>query len=265
MGTERSPERDKAKEIYVQRNGDIQLLEIAKLLGVSDGTIRSWKNRDNWDSHLSSEEQEKRAKTKTRGGPKNNQHAVGSKGGDGAPPRNKNSVKTHEYESFFFADLDDDEKAFISNDKYFSDALYQQRNLIKVLNLREKLISSELKQFRKQETRLIVDSIKKDKRTQNTTTTYHGANGDVVTDTFIETEDSSHTVSDIHFRIVKHEEVLNRVQAQKQKAIEAYHRMEMDLLTETTNPIGFKADPYDNLTEAELRKLAGGDYLDGHI
>jgi len=264
LGTERSAERDKAKEIYLQRNGEIPLLEIATLLGVSDGTVRSWKNRDKWDLELTAEKQEKIAKTKTRGGPKNNQHAVGSKGGNGAPPRNKNSVKTHEYEGFFFSDFDDDEKGFISNDKYFSDPLYQQRNLIKLYTLREKQIIGELKALRKSENKLLVDSIRKDKKTQNTTVTYHGANGDVVTDTVTETEDSSHTVSDVSFRIAKFEDVLSRVSAQKQKAIEAFHRISMDLLSDASGRSSGatdSSDPYDSLSVTELRRLAGGDYL----
>lgn len=265
MGTERSAERDKAKEIYLQRNGDISLLDIATTLGVSDGTVRSWKNRDKWDLELSSEKQEEKAKTKTRGAPLGNKFTVGGRGGDGGPPRNKKTVKTHEYESFYFSDFDDDEKAFISNDKYFSDPLYQQRNLIKLYTLREKKIIGELRALRKSDNKLLVDSVKKDKKTQNTSTTYHGVNGDVVTDTATESEDSSHTVSDVSFRIAKFEDVLSRVSAQKQKAIEAFHRISMDLLTAAVSSTADEADPYDSLSVAELQKLAGGDYLDDSI
>lgn len=49
MPKPRSPERDKAKEIYMQHNGDITLAEIAAQLGVPEGTVRGWKNKDRWD------------------------------------------------------------------------------------------------------------------------------------------------------------------------------------------------------------------------
>lgn len=45
----RSPDRDKAKEIYLQHNGDIPLAEIAAQLNVPEGTVRGWKNKDRWD------------------------------------------------------------------------------------------------------------------------------------------------------------------------------------------------------------------------
>lgn len=45
MSRARSPNRDKAFEIYKQHNGEILLKDIATQLGVSESTVRSWKNR----------------------------------------------------------------------------------------------------------------------------------------------------------------------------------------------------------------------------
>ncbi len=48
----RSPNRDKAFELYKQHNGDIALVDIAKQLGETAGTIRGWKSKDKWDEQL---------------------------------------------------------------------------------------------------------------------------------------------------------------------------------------------------------------------
>lgn len=48
----RSPARDEAFEIYKKHNGNIDLVEIAKMLSLSPGTIRGWKAKDKWDSEL---------------------------------------------------------------------------------------------------------------------------------------------------------------------------------------------------------------------
>jgi uncharacterized protein YjcR len=52
----RSPDRDKAKEIYLERNGNVPLNEIASMLGLSEGTIRGWKAKDDWDASLNGTE-----------------------------------------------------------------------------------------------------------------------------------------------------------------------------------------------------------------
>ncbi|MDU1053344.1 terminase small subunit [Clostridium baratii] len=52
MARARSPNRDKAKEIYLKSNGDIKLIDIAKELNIKDSQIRKWKSQDKWDEEL---------------------------------------------------------------------------------------------------------------------------------------------------------------------------------------------------------------------
>lgn len=52
MARVRSPARDEAFEIYKKNNGNIDLVEIAKILSLSPGTVRGWKAKDKWDSEL---------------------------------------------------------------------------------------------------------------------------------------------------------------------------------------------------------------------
>ena len=57
MSRARSPNRDKAFEIYKQHNGEILLKDIATQLDVSESTVRSWKNRYKWDDEISTTSQ----------------------------------------------------------------------------------------------------------------------------------------------------------------------------------------------------------------
>lgn len=52
MARGRSPNRDKAFEIYKLNNGEILLKDIAAQLGVKDAQIRKWKSQDKWEEKL---------------------------------------------------------------------------------------------------------------------------------------------------------------------------------------------------------------------
>ncbi|MGG5461490.1 terminase small subunit [Clostridium sp. B9] len=52
MARARSPNRDKAFDIYKDHDGDIKLIDIAKELNIKDSLIRKWKSQDNWDDKL---------------------------------------------------------------------------------------------------------------------------------------------------------------------------------------------------------------------
>ncbi|QEH69731.1 phage terminase small subunit [Cellulosilyticum sp. WCF-2] len=75
----RSPERDKAFEIYKKHGGNIDLVEIASQLNISSGTIRGWKNKDSWEAKLNGTLQ-----TDKRNAPKRKR---------GAQPGNKTSTQ----------------------------------------------------------------------------------------------------------------------------------------------------------------------------
>ncbi len=52
VARERSPNRYKAKEMYLSARGEIKLTDIAAHLKVSDSQIRKWKSTDKWDLEL---------------------------------------------------------------------------------------------------------------------------------------------------------------------------------------------------------------------
>jgi phage terminase small subunit len=77
----RSPNRDKAFEIYKDYDGNIDLVEIANILNISPGTVRGWKNKDTWEEKLNGTFQ------------KNKQNAPKEKRTKGGQPKNKNAEK----------------------------------------------------------------------------------------------------------------------------------------------------------------------------
>ncbi len=81
MGRMRSPERDRARKIYLREKGKIAPRAIAAELGIKPELVRKWKNQDQWEAEL---------KKPHRGGQAGNKNAEGH----GAPRGNQNSV-TH--------------------------------------------------------------------------------------------------------------------------------------------------------------------------
>ncbi|HJC32903.1 MAG TPA: terminase [Candidatus Anaerobutyricum faecale] len=78
------PRVEEAKELFDQ---GMKLIDIAKQLSVSEGTVRSWKSRYKWGN--ATLQKKKRNAAKHRGGQPGNKNAVGH----GAPKKNKNAEK----------------------------------------------------------------------------------------------------------------------------------------------------------------------------
>ena len=144
--------QEQAKELFLQ---GMKLIDISKALGVPVGTIRSWKNRYNWDEKSNATlHKRKRNVAKAKGGQPGNQNAIGNHGG-AAPEGNKNAVTTGEFETLLFDCLDPEEKqlaAAVPNDK--EQLLFQEiqlltvrerRMLKRIENLRRTLLSSKRK------------------------------------------------------------------------------------------------------------------------
>lgn len=106
----RSPNRDKAYEIYRQHGGKITNREIANLLGEDEKVIAVWKSRDKWNVVQQSKE---RCTTKKKGGQPGNQNAAGH-GGTG-PPGNKNAVKHGAYEQIYYEALPEEERSLFNS------------------------------------------------------------------------------------------------------------------------------------------------------
>lgn len=79
MARVRSPNRDKAFDIYEQHNGNIANREIAKILDISEKTISGWKVKDKWNYKINGVLQKEIRSTskvkRTKGGQPKNKNA----------------------------------------------------------------------------------------------------------------------------------------------------------------------------------------------
>lgn len=138
MARKRDPRRDQAKEIWLKSNGKKVLKELANELNVSDSQIRKWKSIDKWADELKGNVTNPKSNVTNKGGaPPGNKNAVGNKGNKSASPpkRNKNAVKTGEYETIFADMLSDEEKDIYStmND----DPFFILEEEIRILKIRQ--------------------------------------------------------------------------------------------------------------------------------
>ncbi|EJR24586.1 phage terminase small subunit [Bacillus cereus] len=104
MARQRSPDRNKAYEIFKEHNGDITNRKISELLStsektVSEKTVGGWKSKDAWVDQLngvlhknerSTPKKDAEYSKKKPGAPKGNKNAVNNRGG--AKKGNKNAV-----------------------------------------------------------------------------------------------------------------------------------------------------------------------------
>lgn len=88
MGRQRSPNRDKAFNLYKESGGRLSSAEIAAQLGEKINNINSWRSQDKW-----------RDKVRKVGAPYDNQNAIGNNGG--APHMNQNHYVHGLYSKYF--------------------------------------------------------------------------------------------------------------------------------------------------------------------
>ncbi|WP_411734899.1 phage terminase small subunit-related protein [Paenibacillus sp. M2] len=160
MARERSPERDKAKLLWIESGGLMKLKDIAAALSIPESRVRKWKSMDRWEDELngSAEGSSKGSvpygtngnAPKSRGAPKGNKNAagnrggappgnknaVGNSGGPGGPYRNKKALKTGMYETIFLDALEPDEQDMF--DQIDTDPLAQLNEQLIMLSLQER-------------------------------------------------------------------------------------------------------------------------------
>ncbi|OTN76737.1 hypothetical protein A5886_001816 [Enterococcus sp. 8G7_MSG3316] len=149
MARKRDPKRDKAFELFKKSNGTVTNREIAKQLDVPEKTISAWKSRDKWNAVLQKDEcstaNDDCSTTNKGGAPTGNQNAKGNRGNSRAspPPRNKNALKTGEYETIFEDFLSDEEREIYSD--LSEDPFSVLSEEIKLLKIRQRRMMQRIK------------------------------------------------------------------------------------------------------------------------
>ena len=208
----------KAKEMYL--NGK-KLVEIASQLNLPEGTVRRWKSTYKWGSERSLNKSERSQRRK--GGQPGNRNAVGH-GGTG-PPGNKNAVKTGEFETLFFDTLDQEEKRLLELVQPDKEQLLLQE--IQLLTVRERRMLKRIDSLRELE-----ECAPEEEDDEPGVISTKVPPGMTVTKYTAGFEKGKITdlreFTGILGQIQAVEEALTRVQAMRQRAIEALHKFGYD-------------------------------------
>ena len=201
MARPRSPNRDKAYQLWLESGKNRPLKDIAEELDVSEEQVRKWKNQDKWDKVTLPNANSN--VTKHKGGQPGNQNAAGNKGG-AAPKGNKNAVTTGEFETLFFDCLNPEERQLVEQIPKDKETLLLQE--IQLLTIRERRMLKRIEDLNTVEFTTVKkkQGIEKDKQT--------------------DLDEDHATLGQIQHI----EDALTRVQARKQAAIDSLHRFGID-------------------------------------
>ena len=131
MPRARSPERQRAFDLWIESKGQRELKDIAAELGVSPEQVRKWKHADAWDDKtvkVTLPNGKGNVTKRKKGGQPGNRNAVGNNGG--APPGNKNNLRHGAYERVM-GDLLEEDEAEIFND--IDEGLQVEAELLRTL------------------------------------------------------------------------------------------------------------------------------------
>ena len=232
MPRARSPDRDRAKQLWLESGKKRMLKEIAAELGVSETQVRKWKSQDRWDDDGKVTLPKESAKGKgnvtkrPRGAPQGNQNAMGNHGG--APKGNTNSMKHGAYRQIFDDILSEEEHVFVENMSFNQADLIRQE--IATLTTRERYLMREIVKLRSNSSNLAIHTVCKD--------------GD---------DTSTTAVNTIQY-IRTYEAELTKVQRAKAMYVRMLMEVEKQRLDEPTS--GQDEVDLSGISEEELRRLA---------
>lgn len=223
-------------------NDGMAMVEIAKKLGVSDGTVRSWKNRYGWGDkskknkrNVAKKENKKSATLQKRkkGGQPRNKNA---KGGSGNPNPNPppDMTKHGGYVPVFMDALDEDEQELVATVP--EDIELQLMEQIQLFSIRERRILKAINKYREQKGDVAVADVarmeskrffknKEEEAEYDRRQKIKVDKGDILPGKSYSI--STHT-SNKDLIIARLEQELSTVQSKKTKAIEALSKVQLE-------------------------------------
>ncbi len=107
MARERNPERDKARQIWLDSGGTLTARQVAEASRrKKPEQVRKWKSLDSWAAELEAQKPPRK-----RGGQPGNKNAAGA----GAPHGNRNAETHGAYSTVRLADLPDEQREYIES------------------------------------------------------------------------------------------------------------------------------------------------------
>ncbi len=246
MARPRSPNRDRALQLWLESKKTRLLKDIAEELQVSEEQVRKWKNQDKWDKVTLPNA--KGNVTNHKGGQPGNKNAAGH-GGTG-PPGNKNAVTTGEFETLLFDYLEEDEKKLAEAVPADKEQLLLQE--IRLLTVRERRMLGRIENMQKAGSEASLQG-KYDIEVPRymTVTGYKaGIEKGKITDIG--------EYKGVLGQIQSIEDALTRVQARKQRAIEALHKFGFDDARLEIELARLKAGQGSGEKESEVAALLRG-------
>ena len=145
----RAPSDNSIKAEKLYREGK-KLTEIAKILGVPEGTVRRWKHDHKWDSKPPKQQSDKTERSETK---KANVRKRG------APKGSQNHLKHGGYSKIFWDILDDDEYEMVMSMPVDEEKILEDE--IRLYTARERRITKAINQYRKQKAELSISGVQR--------------------------------------------------------------------------------------------------------
>ena len=151
MPRARSPDRQRAFDLWTESRGQLELKDIAAKLGVSPGQVRKWKHDDAWDSKTEAGKVtlpngNSNVTKRKKGGQPGNKNAVGNNGG--GPPGNKKAFRHGAYERVMGELLEEDEAEIFNDDVTGLDVEGELRRTLAALNAKEVRLVKRINQIK---------------------------------------------------------------------------------------------------------------------
>ena len=150
MPRARSPNRDKAFQLWIESQGRKSLQDIAAELGVKPEQVRSWKHADQWDAQtkkVTLPNGKGHVVKRKQGGQRGNRNAVGNNGG--APVGNKNNCRHGAYERVMAGLMETDEAEIFKDEETGLSIEAELRQTLAGLNAKEVRLMKHIAQVRK--------------------------------------------------------------------------------------------------------------------
>lgn len=226
-------------------NDGMAMVEIAKKLGVSDGTVRSWKNRYGWGDkskknkrNVAKKDGKKTAtlQKKKRGGQPGNQNSKGASKGKGNPKPKPPPARTKHggYVPVFMDALDEDEQELVATIP--EDTERQLMEQIQLFSIRERRILKAINKYREQKGDVSVADVTRFESKRSFKDKEEEAEYDRRQEIKVKNEEilpgksyniQSHTTNK-DMIIARLEQELSTVQSKKTRAIEALSKYRME-------------------------------------
>lgn len=150
MPRARSPNRDRAFQLWIESQGRKSLQDIAAELGVKPEQVRSWKHADQWDAQtkkVTLPNGKGHVVKRKQGGQRGNRNAVGNNGG--APVGNKNNFRHGAYERVMAGLMETDEAEIFKDEETGLSIEAELRQTLAGLNAKEVRLMKHIAQVRK--------------------------------------------------------------------------------------------------------------------